>query len=286
MWKFWNRVRNTVGITTRTIWTAWRTTIDTTKAALNVVLDPVIGIGQTAKDIKQAIHSSFTEWPRYRKLRKVPASLISTPFMLAEWVAETLRWTWVNACSSVRDIIWNTLTNEWNAIKMIWKSDDPKLFSIEKTTYKPLSPKNWLANLFKPPKDRSPEIILSQNLREKDKYLKWKEDNLKKKEEMLQKKTKDQEEYFKKSRNEFTEHQKAYEDKIDKTLNDIKTKEVSWKKEKEELIANLKRKDEEIKKIKAEKSKNTPEVKPKSTETGTPAPETKTPWWEPALAAA
>jgi len=44
MGKLRNRVKNTLGIAPRTVKTASRTTIDTTKSALNVVLDPFIGL--------------------------------------------------------------------------------------------------------------------------------------------------------------------------------------------------------------------------------------------------
>ena len=147
MGKLRNRIVNTLGITTRTVKTAWRATIDTTKSALNVVLDPFIGLWKTWLSIKDAIHKSFTEWPWYRKLWKVPTSLALSPLMAVEWAIETLRGTWVNACSSARDIIWNTLTNEWNAIKMIWKGEKFK-FTTDKLEYKRLSPRNRLASLF------------------------------------------------------------------------------------------------------------------------------------------
>ena len=39
-----NKIANTLGIAPRTVKTAARTTIDTTKSALNVILDPFIGL--------------------------------------------------------------------------------------------------------------------------------------------------------------------------------------------------------------------------------------------------
>jgi hypothetical protein len=44
MGKLWNRISNTIGIAPRTVKTAARTTMDTTKSALNLVLDPFIGL--------------------------------------------------------------------------------------------------------------------------------------------------------------------------------------------------------------------------------------------------
>ena len=66
-----NRIVNTLGVAPRTAKTVWRTTIDTTKSALNLVLDPFIGLWKTWSDIKQAIHKSFTEWRWYQKIRNI-----------------------------------------------------------------------------------------------------------------------------------------------------------------------------------------------------------------------
>lgn len=255
-----NRIVNTLGIAPRTVKTAWRTTIDTTKSALNLALDPFIGLWKTWSDIKQAIHRSFTEWRWYQKLRKVPASLALSPFMAAEWVAETLRWTWVNACSSVRDIIWNTLTNEWTAIKMMWKGEKFD-FSTEKLEYKDVSPRNRLAGLFKPKteidierdvlKDKKKDLKEQEKkvkeLKEKESArIKSEEDKLKKEKESWLNDKKKEEEKLKKEKENRLNSKKSEEDKYAQTLNQQKE---SFNKEKEELnkkIAILEQEKKEL----------------------------------------
>jgi len=255
-----NRIVNTLGIAPRTAKTAWRTTIDTTKSALNLVLDPFIGLWKTWSDIKQAIHKSFTEWRWYQKLRKVPTSLALSPFMAVEWVAETLRWTWVNACSSVRDIIWNTLTNEWTAIKMMWKWEKFD-FSTEKLEFKGISPRNRLAGLFKPKtdidverdvlKDKKKDLKEQEKkvkeLREKENArIKSEEEKLKKEKENWQSDKQKEEEKLRKEKEIRLNSKKSEEDKYTQTLNQQKE---SFNKEKEELnkrIAILEQEKKEL----------------------------------------
>lgn len=237
MGKLWNRISNTIGIAPRTVKTAARTTMDTTKSALNLVLDPFIGLGKTWLSIKDAIHKSFTEWPWYRKLRKVPTSLALSPLMAVEWVAETLRWTWVNACSSARDIIWNTLTNEWNAIKMMWKSEKYK-FTTDKLEYKRLSPRNRLASLFWTKAEAEAE----------KEYLKKREKDIKDYEEKIKKDKED----WKKERENRRNDRKAEQEKSKKEREDWRNK---TKAEQEKAYQSIKQEREAFSKQKEEFNK-------------------------------
>lgn len=47
MGKIRNRIANTLGIAPRTVGTASQAVVDTAKSALNLALDPVIGLGKT-----------------------------------------------------------------------------------------------------------------------------------------------------------------------------------------------------------------------------------------------
>ena len=127
MWfrkNLWNRLGNTVGVIPRsTIGTGAYTVSDVTQTALYWVLDPVEWVWKTAWSIKEAIHNAFTKWKWYQKLRKAPASLLATPFMVIEWVGETLRHTWCNLFRNVRDTIANPFINIWHWIKRIWSSE-------------------------------------------------------------------------------------------------------------------------------------------------------------------
>lgn len=38
--------------------------------------------------------------------------------------------------------------NEWNAIKMLWKVNDPKTYVLSKTDFRNIEPKNAIAKLF------------------------------------------------------------------------------------------------------------------------------------------
>lgn len=237
MGKIRNRIANTLWIAPRTVQTATRTTIDTTKSALNIVLDTFIGLWKTGSDIKKAIHESFTKWPWYHRLRKVPTSLALTPFMAIEWVAETLRWTWVNACSSARDIIWNTLRNEWTAIKMMWKSENFD-FSTEKLEYKKVSPKNRLASLFKP---KNADDVEKKILKDREKTLKAREDKFKKEQEERQTKKKEE-------RESLIDSRKQERERYDKDIEELKknySKLEQENKEKDALIATLKKSNTE-----------------------------------------
>jgi len=286
MGKIRNRVVNTLWIAPRTVKTAWRTTIDATKSALNLVLDPFIGLWRTWSDIKQAIHKSFTEWPWYRKLRKAPTSLALTPFMAIEWVAETLRWTWVNACSSVRDLIWNTLTNEWTAIKMMWKGEKFN-FSTEKLEYKKMSPRNRLAGLFKP----KTEIDVERDaLKDKKKHLEEQEkkvkelgekenariksekEKLKKEGENLRKQREDMQDERKKERESRQEEKKSEQEKHNQA---IKQEREWFNKEKEELNKRIAILEQEKKELQATlknseswEDKKVSDIKPKTKKEG------------------
>ena len=146
MWKFFNRVRNTIGIVPRTVWTWIRWVVDGVKAALNSVLDFWKWLWKTCSDIKQAVHDSFNNWKRYKRLRKIPVSLALFLPMLWEWTVETLRWTWANAVVNTVETVWNTLINEWNAINLIWSAEDPKTYVLKKTDFRDINPRNIIAN--------------------------------------------------------------------------------------------------------------------------------------------
>jgi len=247
-----NRIANTLGIAPRTVKTAARTTMDTTKSALNLVLDPFIGLWKTWLSIKDAIHKSFTEGPRYHRLRKVPTSLALSPLMAIEWVVETLRWTWVNACSSARDIIWNTLTNEGKAIKMMWKSEKFQ-FSTEKLEYKNISPRNRLAGLFKP---KTEVDIEREQFKSREKSIKYAEDKLRKEKE-------DRKKEREKRRNDIkVEQEKSRKEREDRR-NNKKAEQEKSREEKDELrktIDILEKRNKELesalKNTKAETAEN------------------------------
>lgn len=274
MGKLRNRIVNTLGIAPRTVKTAARTTIDTTKSALNVVLDPFIGLWKTSVRIKDAIHKSFTEWPWYRKLWKVPTSLALSPLMAVEWVVETLRWTWVNACSSARDIIWNTLTNEWNAIKMIWRWEKFK-FTTDKLEYKRLSPRNRLASLFWTKTEAEAE---REHIKSKEKELKSQEEKFKKEREDWRNDRKAEQEKSRKEREDWRNSRKAEQEKYFETIKqereslnkqkDEFNKRISLlEKEKKDLESALKDAKAEANEAKAKVVKFTPSVEKKEVNT-------------------
>lgn len=152
MW-FWgnsrNRLWNTVWIVPRTAG-AWLHAIwDATKTALYWALDIVEWIGKTATDIKTAVSNACKNWPRYHKLWKAPASLIASPFMAIEWVAETLRHSWCNIFRNARNTVAHPFINFGHWVKRLWSKEDIRNFKFEKTDEKWVSPKNRLASLFK-----------------------------------------------------------------------------------------------------------------------------------------
>ena len=142
----WNRTVNTVWVVPRTVWTWVRWVIDTWKSALNAVLDFWIWMWKTFWSIKQAINDSFNKGKLYKRLRKIPVSLVCLLPMLWEWTIETLRWTSANVVANTVDTAWNLFINEWNAIKLIWKADDPKTYQLLKTELRDINPRNVIAN--------------------------------------------------------------------------------------------------------------------------------------------
>lgn len=147
---FWNRLWNTVCVAPRAVWTWLSTVSDATRTALYWVLDPFEWLGKTAWDIKDAIHKSFTEWKWYQKLWKAPASLVATPFMAVEWVAETLWHTWCNLFRNVRDTIAHPFINVGHSVKWMWSTQKIWDFKLEKIEERSkMSPKNRVASLFK-----------------------------------------------------------------------------------------------------------------------------------------
>lgn len=151
MWNFFNRIWNIIGVAPRsTVWTWLYTISDATKTAVYWVLDPFEWIGKTALSIKEAVHNAFTNWKRYHKLWKAPASLLATPFMAVEWVAETLRHTWCNLFRNAKDTIAHPFINVGHSIKWMWspeKVGDFKFSRIDERST--VSPRNRLASLFK-----------------------------------------------------------------------------------------------------------------------------------------
>ena len=146
----WNRVGNTVGVAPRSIiGTGLYTISDATKTALYWVLNPIEWLGKTASNIKEAVHKAFTNWKWYQKLRKAPASLLATPFMAVEWVAETLRGTTCNLLRNTRDTIAHPFLNVGRSIKWIWSSKKVGDFKFSRIDNKSeISPKMWLSSLF------------------------------------------------------------------------------------------------------------------------------------------
>lgn len=142
----WNRAVNTVWIVPRSIWTWLRWIVDITKMALNTVLDLWIWVWKTCWSIKQAVLDSFNNGRRYKRLWKIPLSLVCILPMLWEWAVETLRWTWCNTVANTVNTIWNLCINEWNAIKYIRNPEDPMWYSILKTEGIDINPQNILAN--------------------------------------------------------------------------------------------------------------------------------------------
>ena len=152
MWfrkSLWNRTLNTAGIVPRTLGAWLHAVEDATKTALYWVLDPVEWIGKTAKDIKTAVNNACTTWPRYHRLRRAPVSLLASPLMLAEWVGETLRYTWCNLFRNVRKTIANPFINIWHGIKRIGSDRKVWEFKFEKINKETsVSPKMKLAKWF------------------------------------------------------------------------------------------------------------------------------------------
>ena len=146
----WNRLWNTVWVAPRaTVWTWLYTISDATKTALYWVLDPFEWIGKTASSIKEAVHKAFTEWKWYQKLWKAPASLIASPLMAVEWVAETLWGTWCNLFRNARDTIANPFLNVGQSVKWMWSARWVGDFKFERIDNKTeVNPKNRLASLF------------------------------------------------------------------------------------------------------------------------------------------
>ena len=144
-----NRALNTVWVLPRSLGTWLHTIEDATKTALFPVLNTVEWIGKTATDIKDAIHRACTNWPWYHKLRKAPASLIASPFMAAEWVVETLRYSGCNLLRHTRDTIANPFINFWRWVKRMFSNKDIWNFKFEKVQKWDVTPKNRLASIFK-----------------------------------------------------------------------------------------------------------------------------------------
>jgi len=149
MGKFVNRLGNTFWIVPRTLRT-WISTIwDATRTALYWVMDPLHWLGQTAEKIKDAVHKSFTEWSFWKRIWKAPLSLVASPFMLAEWVWETLWHTGYNICKHTRDTIANPFINFWRSLKWIWSSQAVSSFTFNNIDNRDhVSPKNRLASKF------------------------------------------------------------------------------------------------------------------------------------------
>jgi hypothetical protein len=145
----WNRLWNTVWLAPRAFWTWLYSISDATQTAIYWVLDPVEWIGKTASSIKEAVYKAFTQWKWYQKLWKAPASLAATPFMLIEWVWETLWHTWCNLFRNVRDTIANPFLNIWHSIKRMWTSRSVWDFRFDNiNNMRNVTPEMKLASVF------------------------------------------------------------------------------------------------------------------------------------------
>ena len=144
-----NRALNTIWIVPRTFG-AWLHAIeDATKTVLYTALNTVEWIGKTATNIKDAVHNACSNWPWYHKLWKAPVSLLASPFMAIEWVAETLLYSWFNLVRDTRDTIANPFINFWHWVKRMFSNKYIGDFKFEKVNKSEVTPKNRLASLFK-----------------------------------------------------------------------------------------------------------------------------------------
>lgn len=144
-----NRALNTVCILPRTAGTWLHTIEDATKTVLYTTLNAVEWVGKTATNIKDAVHNACTNWPWYHRLWKAPASLVASPFMAIEWVAETLRYSGCNLLKHTRDTVANPFINFGHSIKRMFSKKDIWDFKFEKVGKSEVTPKNRLASLFK-----------------------------------------------------------------------------------------------------------------------------------------
>lgn len=141
---------NTVeSLTIRPAGIVLNTITDASKTALYTVLDSIDWFGQTAWKIKDAVHKSSTEWGFWKKLIKVPASLLASPLMAAEWAVETLLHTTRNLGKHTLQTIANPFINLWKDIKRIGSKQpvwDFNFTNIENRSN--VTPKNRLASKF------------------------------------------------------------------------------------------------------------------------------------------
>ena len=146
-----NRLSNTALAPIRwTLWTWWHTFTDTVQTALYwAFVNPIEWLWKTASSIWDAVHSACTQWKRYKKLWKVPATLATVPFMAIEWVGETLFHTWWNLLRNTRDTIANPFINIWRSIKSLGSSQPVWAFSFASINNRSsVTPRNRLAAQF------------------------------------------------------------------------------------------------------------------------------------------
>ena len=144
-----NGTLNTVSTVGRVPYSAINGIVDIWRTWLYNVLNFWTRLWDRAKDIKTAIHNATHTWSNWKKLRRVPASLVT-------WAGSILTWLFRDAAATWRDIVWdlfqvfwNAFNNAWSAIKRIWKKEpvwnfsfakiqqsDPKMPSILPTWFK------------------------------------------------------------------------------------------------------------------------------------------------------
>ena len=279
MWfrkKLRNRAGNTVGVVPRsTVGTGLYTVSDVTKTAINWVLNTIEWIGKTASSIKEAVHNAFTKWKWYHKLWRAPASLIASPFMAIEWVAETLWGTSCNIFRNTRDTIAHPFINVWNWIKWMWSAEwvwEFKFSKIEKRSE--VSPKNRLAGLFWTKAEAEVE-------QEYIKFKKEKENRKKEKENRLNERKAEREKHYatlKQEREDWRNSRKAEQEKYHETIkkerealnkqkDEFNNRISLLEKEKKNLEAALKNAKTEAEEAKNNVVKFTPKVEKKEVNT-------------------
>ena len=109
---------------------------DSTNTAIYSILDPIEWTGKALTEIQKAIRRSVTEWNFWKKIWKVPVSLVASPLMAIEWAAETLFHYSYNVTKNIAHTLTNPFTNFRKPIEWTFDNDEKK------------NPKMRLASLF------------------------------------------------------------------------------------------------------------------------------------------
>ena len=279
MGKFFNRVWNTVWVIPRGLWTALTLWVDTAKAISNETLlnlsqifnkknktekvkketawNLLLWIWRTFKWTRETIKNSF-QGKRYKKLYKVPATLIASPFMLIEWGIETLLWCWYNCVKNTKDLIWNGLINWWKTIKTMWSSEPYKNFKFERLDEPTITPKMYIANALYSNKDAAARKAKKDEKKKKleEQKKKQEEENKKKLEEIKKENEKREQEREAARKKPEEEHKKRLaemEEERKKRLEEIKKQNEKVEQERE--AAKKKAEEEKKKELEAKKEK-------------------------------